>query len=1591
MEKILLVAVTQEEMLAVVSAFSINQRWERTRFNGKDYLFLGNIGELSIYLAQSEMGTGTPGGALITISSAISSIKPNAIIMVGIAFGSRPDKQRIGDILISKQLSYYEPGKIDNGTFLPRGDRATCSVELLSKFRNGLLDWDGPDVHFGLMLSGEALIKDKTFHNKLKELEPEAIGGDMEGGGLYIAAIQHKIDWIIVKAICDWGDEQKGDTHHRQASENSAKFVYHILKIWGDGRPKSSATGHSSKIEELHKDKISSYTKLQSFDWDDAPEVATFFGRTEQLRTLRRWILKYKCKIVNIIGMRGTGKSSLTLKLCRGNKHHEQTLVSNQDGIAGHFQYAIWRRLVNAPPIGELLSELISHISCQAEVVKNTTTTEKIDILLKYLKKYRCLIVLDNFETILQDGDQSTESYREGYQEYGQFIRAIGTTQHISCLLLNSSEMPHDVSALENKAVRTLELSGVTVEDGIKIFKEVGKFSFNDSDWKLLIEYYNGNPLILKILAKHIREVFGGNISLYIKNKSRMLNDLKSLLEWHYDRLSSHERDVMFWLAINRKPTSYDELLHDVQNSESRHNLSETLQRILRRMPLETTPEAGYRLPPAIMEYITGKFIKTIINDILGRRQDTISTHAILKALSEDFVREAQVRLVANEINLGLMHALGGESEYFSHLKSFVAEIKRSKSFNNYAVGNIINLLACNRKKIDNIDMSQCDISQVYLQDVQLHNINFESSTFSNCSFRQTFGPISSLAISPDSSLMAASESNGTINIWRLEDLQIQSTLRGHTNWIFALEFSPDGNMLASGGEDKTTRIWDIRNESCKFVLREHNNSIWSLAFSPNGELFATGSEDQSIKIWDIENGKCIKTIFQHSQKVFALQFSPDSQRLASASADKSIKLYKIYDWDNPQTILGHDDVVRGISFSADGRYLASCSWDKAIKIWDTHTFSCVNTLHGHSEIIHSVAFSPALGILASSDESGVIRIWDIQHNCCIKTLQNHAGEVWKIAFSKNGNLLISGGYDSALKIWNTNTWICQNTLHGYIDWVQSASISPDKSIIVGAYGDLRFMVWDTEKKTCLKEFSKHTGWTFSTTFNHEGDRFASGSDDRTIKIYNSTTWDVEKVIIGHKAWVQAIAFSPDDNILASGSDDRTIKLWDWQSEREIITFEGHQNGIWSVDFSKDGKLIASGSEDTTVKVWDIHNKECVRTFTGHTDRIHSVKFSPDDKIIASCSDDLSVRLWNIDSGDHVKLSGHKNWVISIAFDPSGRYIASCGKDNTVRIWSLANYECVKVLKDHIGGVWSVAFSSDGSILISASEDGSIISWDVIDFTSRAIYKPIKPYENCNIHAIRGLTEAQIKSLLALGAIDAKNMPTHNYKKFSSDYAKLGLDGTYYLAFRDLPELFKRWVTGNSALDYGCGSGRSTTFLKMHEFNTIGVDISLEMIHEATTKDPNGEYYHINSGLLNFQDESFDLIFSSFVFLEIATIHEFKNILSEMKRVLTKNGCIFLVTSPASEFNRNWVSFLYDFPENTTPKNSGDTLKVQIKNTEVILYDYYWTEFDYRKSIEECGLSLKRLYTPLGNMNDPIQWLDEIKYPYIAIYIIKHA
>jgi SAM-dependent methyltransferase len=223
-------------------------------------------------------------------------------------------------------------------------------------------------------------------------------------------------------------------------------------------------------------------------------------------------------------------------------------------------------------------------------------------------------------------------------------------------------------------------------------------------------------------------------------------------------------------------------------------------------------------------------------------------------------------------------------------------------------------------------------------------------------------------------------------------------------------------------------------------------------------------------------------------------------------------------------------------------------------------------------------------------------------------------------------------------------------------------------------------------------------------------------------------------------------------------------------------------------------------------------------------------------------------------------------------------------------------------------------------------------------------------------------------------------------------YAELEYPGTYYLAFRDVPQLLAKHVTGTRALDFGCGAGRSSRFLRDRGFDVVGVDISEAMLAEARAKDPQGTYIRLtNDDLEPLGTRQFDLIFSAFAFDNIPGRERRHRIVRQLAERLAPDGRLVLVVSAPEIYVNEWLSFsTRDFPENKSAK-SGDLVRIVMLDVpdRRPVEDSFWTDADYRAMFASAGLEILETHRPLGNDADGMQWVTEREVSPWAIYVGK--
>lgn len=1190
------------------------------------------------------------------------------------------------------------------------------------------------------------------------------------------------------------------------------------------------ALDNSSRIQSA-----SEFLSFPQQDWNEAIDVAVFVNRDAELAALTQWVQDDRYRLVLLRGMGGIGKTALAVKLAQRivraegeaslSVPHRQTAESATDSMIqaksptpdyppltqstpeSPFQFVIWRSLREAPPIDQLLSDLLKVLSDQQATVSAEEGADRITQLLYYLSKTRCLLVLDNLESLLQVGE-GVGQFRKGYEEYAELFRRIAQSVHQSCVILTSRETPKGISQLANetRSVRMMQLTGLQVSGGQAIFAEYGLFDGTESEWQTLVDHYAGNPLALKIIASRIQDGLDGNLGRFIREYLRSgltaFADIHDLLDRQFERLSHVERDVMYWLTVNREAVTATELCEDVVSTESKQKLLDSLTLLRQRSLIEKTTN-GFTQQPVVMEYVTKRLIERAAQEIVNWKADEseqnaeqsgedasqievitsptftppafpyslplpppstslLQCYALLKAQCKDYIRDVQSRLILEPIADQLLTYFGSKTALEFQLRQLLASFRQHAPLQpGYAAGNILNLLCYLQVDLTGYDLSHLVVWQAYLPAVTLSHVNFAYADLSKSVFAESFGSILSVAFSPDGQQLAIVDSNGGLRLWDAQSGQSLMTLRVHDVWTWSVAFSPDGKTLATASDDRTAKLWDVATGDCLRTLRGHTHAVLAVTYNPTGDWLATGSDDLTIRLWNLSgSGSHDRTWTAHDRRVWALRFSPDGKILASGSEDQTVKLWDVETGACLQTLTGHSDWVKGIAFHPDGVLFASGSHDYTIKLWDLRSGECLKTLTGHRDAVMDIAFSLDGQQLVSSSRDQTVRVWDVQSGRCLKVLQGHTNRLWSVAFNADGRRIVSGGDDHAAKLWDLRTGQCVKTFRGYTNAILWMDLNADRSVLASGHEDETIKLWDMQAKRVFRTLKGHGDRVWSVAFSPpSGDLslLASGSGDETAKLWNWQTGECLKTLYGHDSWVWSVVFHPGGQVLASGSYDGTIKLWEIPGGECVRTLKGHESSVVGTTFDSIGGRLASCSFDNTVRLWDTKSGKCLHVLEGHSNRSWQSAFSPNRQQLATCSYDHTLKLWDVQTGKCLRtFEGHTAGAVSILFDATGERIISGSFDQTIKLWDVQTGECLQTLEGHQGII--LALLLNGS-LISGSFDETLKFWDLDTGECIETLKTPQLYENMNILGARGMTNAQKMTLQALGAIEMSVAP----------------------------------------------------------------------------------------------------------------------------------------------------------------------------------------------------------------------------------------
>ena len=554
-----------------------------------------------------------------------------------------------------------------------------------------------------------------------------------------------------------------------------------------------------------------------------------------------------------------------------------------------------------------------------------------------------------------------------------------------------------------------------------------------------------------------------------------------------------------------------------------------------------------------------------------------------------------------------------------------------------------------------------------------------------------------------------------------------------------------------------------VNTNRLRLTITPHTALLTShLRLSQDGTKMITSAQDGTVKISDIRTGKEVLKIETEYDQTRFVRWSPDETKILFVSHYGKAGWFNT---DNRKPFIAIYDALSGelirdfpagddwfACWSPDGSKVITSGSSNLISVWDAATGQKITVLDKHSDIARVAPdyswSSDGIHFVSSSDDGTAI-IWDLETGEDIFTLVGPQAGIYKAKYSYDGAYVATIDFEEKVIIWDTQTGE-QILVHipniaspNYLNDIYWAPAS--HQIAVRTTGPDSYIL-DAVTGNIVNSFSGH-GVTTYLSWSPTGDRIATSGEDGKVIIWDAETGSMQFTLFGHSSQVGGTGWSKDGKWVISGGVDGTIKIWDTELAPQITEglglypYGGSGGGAWSPDSSMYARAYLGGA----VVMWDAETGESVFQIEGLGTLAYVHDWHSDGRLLVNINllDDglLVVDDWNPDGSLFVNVdiqddglmvvdgnsgeellsfeTGNEDrfeiglYTMDAKFSPDGTMIAAAGWDTDVRILNASTGELVRVLDDHLGGIWSLSWSPDSTRLVTGAWDYTAKIWEV--------------------------------------------------------------------------------------------------------------------------------------------------------------------------------------------------------------------------------------------------------------------------------------
>ncbi|MCA0325659.1 MAG: pentapeptide repeat-containing protein [Proteobacteria bacterium] len=1129
---------------------------------------LGSLGNMRIFHHHSRQGNRESQRASADIQAAL---QPRAIVAVGIAFGINEKKQNLADVLVSKFIVDYELGKVhDDGKITLRGARPPASrawvraLEQLDTRANAGIDkttW--PRLHFGGVLSGEKLVDHRDYRDQLGQLsgQDDIVGGEMEAAGVQTALDGTGTDWLVVKAICDWGDGNKSQDKERrqqQAADNAAQVVHALIAsgtVYPEPasptpdtpRPRLTPAGELMRRTRLperdgdcppYQPNHATHINLDSFDELADKRGRGVLGESEKASLVAfddilQWATDANGPpLYALLGEYGMGKTTTSQRVFEHLR--QQHAAGELARPALYFDLRKVERLVSASAVSP------GAVPGLQETVEDCLKNGYLSDGLQAPSYADVLATVDQGAVVIFDGLDEVLSRiqdKQGLTFTANLLRVLPDAQARRAPSATAPP-PKVLLSCRSQFFRTLreQSNHLTGEhrgaQPARQYRAVVLRPFTEEQIRQYLQAAlpstDVNELMARIASIHnLTELSQRPFTL--KLISRFLPQIER------------------WQAAGRTVTGAT-LYREVAR--------EWLIRDREKQSFQ--PEDKERLAAALAAHLWQKNLRGLnapaLETWLGEWLTTQSTSAdyqdIPRALLQQDLRNATF----------LRRVDDGDSSRFEFAHSSLQEFFLAE-----------HLAAAVRQAAAESTPSQTQAA--FFAAWAGPSISGETLDFLAQILSEHTDPAAWVAVLNRWRTSYRAQASELLLRYALQappsaprPLLAGFDLRGAAlrDWAFGEGDETDTTPLLpmqgvrlQGADLRGTRwrrvrlddadVGHARLDQAVFQACSLRDSRWADA-QLTGTVFRdcalAGSQLSSAQAYRAQFSGCTGVPDAVAQPADpATWLAPPTHPLAPSAPSGRL-----------QWLSGHSGAVTAVAFSPNGQRIASASDDSTLCLWGASSGECLITFSVRQHSVSAVAFSPNGQRIASASHDRTLRLWDASSGECLITFSGHQLPVTAVAFSPNGQRIASASHDNTLRLWDALSGECLLTFSGHQDWITAVAFSPNGQRIASASDDSTLRLWDASSGECLLTFSGHQGWVNAVAFSPNGQRIASASRDGTLRLWDADSgrclrshWASDWAdCAGHAVWSPpgAEAEHPEGRLISASGDAWRVLGW---------------------------------------------------------------------------------------------------------------------------------------------------------------------------------------------------------------------------------------------------------------------------------------------------------------------------------------------------------------------------------------------------------------------------------------------------------------